>query len=681
MIDIHLLGPPRVEVDGRPAVFDTRKAVALLAYLALSDLPRPRDLLADLLWGEADVQHSRAALRRTLSAIRAGTDDACLDADRSTVALRRRPDLRVDLRQVRQAVADGDLERAASLHGGEFLEGLVVAGAPAFEEWQQSTAESVRVERGSLLRRLGSAREARGDLVGALEAAQRWLALDELHEPAHQAVIRLTALTGDRSGSLARYRDCVRVLDTELGVAPLAATTALYEAARNDALVAPAPPPPRRELPHPDRTAGAPLVGRDAVLAALLDEHRRTTRSGRVVVVRGETGIGRTRLLEELVGRLEAGGAVTLTARAFQEESSLAYAPVVQALRSRLLRDARWCEQLSDDARQAAGRLLPELLPGRRAVPSAPEPPGAEERFLAGLWETLATAAGGSAPDTAGLLVLDDAHWADAATAALLAYGSRRLSGRRLLVVLSWRTPADPALLPVVVELERAGEAVVHTLSRLDLDDVAAVTRAVRPEAAEPAVVQRLLDETEGLPFLVVEYLRELDLASPRWSLPDSARALMRIRLAMVSDVGRQLLAAAAVLGRSFDVDVVRATSGRAEDEVVTGLEELARHGLVREDGQGYDFTHETLRALVHEDMSLARRRLLHRRAAEATDDPGVRARHLEGAGDAAGAASAHVAAAARARSVFAHDQALAHLRAALALGHREPAALEVQAA
>ena len=695
MIDIHLLGPPRVEVDGALAVFDTRKAVALLAFLALSDLPRPRDLLADLLWAEGDSQHGRAALRRTLSAIRSGTDDGCLDADRSTVALRRRPDLRVDVRRVRQAVADGDLELAASLHDGDFLEGLVVAGAPAFEQWHQTTAEALRVERGALLRRLASVREDRGDLAGALDAARRWLALDDLHEPAHQAVIRLAAVTGDRSGALARYRDCVRVLDTELGVAPLAATTALYEAVRNDAVAArttgpalaaavPAPAP----APAPAtsvRVVRSPLVGRDAVLAALLAAHRGTTASGRVVVLQGEAGIGKTRLVDELVTRLEAGGAVALTARAFREESSLSYAPVVQALRARLLRDERWCEQLSENARAAVGRLVPELLPtrapGRPPAPSGPEAPGAEERFLAGLWETVATAAAGSSGNAAGLVVLDDAHVADEATSALLAYGSRRLQGRRLLLVLTWRTPSESPLHPVVVELERAGDAVVHPLGRLGADDVAAVTRALRPEAAEPAVVRRLHVETEGVPFLVVEYLRELDLSAPRWSLPGSVRALMRTRLAQVSEVGRQLLAAAAVLGRSVDVDVVRATSGRAEDEVVTGLEELTRHGLVREDGQGYDFTHETLRTLVQEDTSLARRRLLHRRAAEATDDPGVQARHLEQAGDAAAAAAAHLRAAARARSVFAHVQALSHLRAALALGHPDAAVIEVEAA
>jgi tetratricopeptide (TPR) repeat protein len=474
----------------------------------------------------------------------------------------------------------------------------------------------------------------------------------------------------------------VRILDHELGVAPLAETTALYEAVRNPgARIPPSPPQPQEPPPRPGPTAATPLVGRDHELEALLEVHRHVTRHGRVVVIEGEAGIGKTRLAEELLSRVGGDGTATLACRAFEEESSLSYAPIVQALRSRLSRDAPWLEDLSRNAREAAGRLLPELLAGQRASRTDTGVPGAEERFLAGVWETLvaATADTRSRGD-AGVLVLDDAQWADDATMALLAYGFRRLSARRLLLVLTWRTPSERPLRRVLAELERSGEATVHRLPRLELSDVDAVARALRPDAYEPALVRRLFSETEGLPFLVVEYLRALTMSSEQWSVPEGARDLMRARLDPVSEIGRQLLAAAAVIGRSFDADAVRLTSGRAEDEVVTALEELAGHGLIRESGEHYNFSHETLRATVHADMSLARRRLLHRRAAQISPDSGSQARHLQMAGDAGAAATAHVRAAAQARSVFANSEALTHLRAALALGHPDPAALEVEA-
>jgi tetratricopeptide (TPR) repeat protein len=325
---------------------------------------------------------------------------------------------------------------------------------------------------------------------------------------------------------------------------------------------------------------------------------------------------------------------------------------------------------------------VPELLTGHRAAGPDVALPGAEERFLAGLWEALVgPATGAAAGPGAGVFVLDDAQWADEATLALLAYGSRRLSERRLLLVLTWRTPSERPLRRVLAELERSGDATVHTLHRLDLAEVDTVVRAVRPDAAEPEIVRRLFAETEGLPFLVAEYLQVLDVSAEQWSIPDGARDLLRARLGQVSEVGRQLLAAAAVIGRSFDADAVRLTSGRAEEEVVTGLEELTGHGLVREGSVHYDFSHETLRALVESDISLARRRLLHRRAAQVSTDAASEARHLQLAGDSPAAAAAHVRAATQAQSVFAHAEAVTHLRAALALGHPEPAALEFRTA
>src|SRR5262249_30683390 len=147
----------------------------------------------------------------------------------------------------------------------------------------------------------------------------------------------------------------------------------------------------------------------------------------------------------------------------------------------------------------------------------------------------------------------------------------------------------------------------------------------------EPATIERLYHESEGLPFFVVEYLAALRQAGAGpenqldWSLPGGVRHLLHTRLAGVDEAGRQLLATAAIIGRWFDFDTLRAASGRGDDETVAGLEALMRQGLVSEvtragsDSQPhYDFSHEKLRALVYEETSLARRRLLHRRVAEA---------------------------------------------------------------
>jgi DNA-binding SARP family transcriptional activator/tetratricopeptide (TPR) repeat protein len=671
MIGVRLLGPPRVERDGVPVAFDTRKAMAVLAYLALSERPRPRDVLADLLWADLDVDHARGALRRTLSTLRAAIGPAWVDATRDHVVLRSGADMAVDVHQFRALVADGDLE-GASAYGGAFLEGFAVSGAPAFEDWQRRESESLQREQATVLAKVAAIRESTGDLAGATELVRRWLDLDGLHEPAHRALIRLLALSGNRAGALSQYRECVRTLDRELGVAPLSETTLLYEAISQGTLHPPEPVPELRatELALP------PFVGRDTALHALLAAYRESGEHGRVAIIEGEAGVGKTRLAEEFLGPVRRQGSVTLVGRAYEGESALAYAPVVEALRARLIHDASWVDQVPPEALRQATRLLPELARFGTSAAVTADDPGAAERFLAGVWETLVAASAGVGP---GVLVLDDAQWADEATLRLLTYGLRRLADRRIFVLLTWRSPHDHPVRRVVAELERRGHGSVHTLERLSLVDVGVLLDAAHPGRSHPGFRERLYAETEGLPLLLVEYLRALDLGfdtDEAWTLPAAARDLLRSRLDAVSETGRQILSAAAVLGRSFDAATVRSTSGRADDETVAALEELTQLGLIRESAVDYDFSHDKLRATVYADTSLARRRLLHGRAAHTAVDDAASARHLQLAGEEPAAAAAYVRAADQARSVFANAEALGHLRAALALGYPDAAAL-----
>jgi tetratricopeptide (TPR) repeat protein len=215
-----------------------------------------------------------------------------------------------------------------------------------------------------------------------------------------------------------------------------------------------------------------------------------------------------------------------------------------------------------------------------------------------------------------------------------------------------------------------------------------------RPSGEEPDI-DALLEESEGLPLYLVESLA----ADPRargplpTETPRAFRTILRDRLASVGETSAQVAAAAAVLGRAFDLAAVRATSGRSEEEIVLAVEELLRRGIVREGGmggpQGYDFAHAKLRDAAYEATSLARRRLLHRRAAEwiRSDPASARdltrlaqlARHERAAGRDAAAADAFRAAGELARAVFANREALDHLESALALGHPEALDLMIE--
>jgi hypothetical protein len=308
-----------------------------------------------------------------------------------------------------------------------------------------------------------------------------------------------------------------------------------------------------------------------------------------------------------------------------------------------------------------------------------------------------------------GLVFVDDVHAADEATLDVLAYVGRRLAGRSLLLAIGWRSEAVPPghrLRRLATELTRTGQATVVALARLDREEVGELVRAVRPDEAAD-LEQRVYIESEGLPLFVAEYLAALAAGDDpdAAAVPREMRGLLEARLAGLGAMARQLVETAAVIGRSFGLDTVRAASGRSDEEAVDGLDELVARGLVRELGgagaapdpvnaaparergasePGYDFTHAKLRELVYEEIGLARRRLLHRRVADALaraapgpEGAALVAQHLRLAGNNAGAAEQHRLAGEHAASLLAHADALEHLDAALALGYPDTAALQ----
>jgi tetratricopeptide (TPR) repeat protein len=301
-----------------------------------------------------------------------------------------------------------------------------------------------------------------------------------------------------------------------------------------------------------------------------------------------------------------------------------------------------------------------------------------------------------------GVLFLDDIQWADRATLDLLTYMARRLGEFPLCLLLTWRNievPNSPRLNRLVAESERTGHATVLPLSRLSLAGIRALAGSSgTPPAETEKVSERLYEETEGLPLFLVEYLSAIaggarSGSAPEWSLPGGIRELLHLRLQAVGESSWQILTTAAVIGRSFDFATLWGASGRSEEETVAALEDLISQGLVVEVSRAgdnepaYDFTHEKLRALVYEETSLARRRLLHRRVAESLAGrthrlrqsrslPGQIARHFLQAGAESEAAEYFKVAGERARAVYANTEALEHFSTALALGHPDAAGL-----
>ncbi len=746
---LSLLGPPRIERDGMLIDVDTRKAIALIAYLAVTRQRHSRDALAALLWPEYDQSHARATLRRTLSTLNKALDGPWLEVDRETIGLNPDSDLQIDVNSFHDLLAEcqshhhrpaeacpaclDPLTKAVLLYHGDFLAGFSLRDSPNFDDWQFYQADSLRRELASALERLVYCHSSQGNFDPAIAYARRWLSLDRLHEPAYRQLMQLYTWAGQRAAALHQYRECVQVLEQELGVAPLEATTRLYQsikenqappppvqskspvtiiseettggtaAATNIATLVASPPTPVPAYTLPGATY--PFLGRSAEWSILTQAYDSISTGGSLVILEGEAGIGKTRLAEEFLSSNRAKGSTVIAARCYEGETHLAYGPIVTGLRTAIAqkRNTRWLEAISTPLLSEAARLLPELATFRPGLPPVPplDSPGAQTRFFEGLRHILLALCAGKYP---GVIFFDDVHWADGASLDLLSYLVRRIQEQPFFLIITWRnkqTSNEQRLQHLLAEAQRFGKATIVSLSRLSESTVRELVQSVAAtgDSYPLELTERLYQETEGLPFFLIEYLTAmakgvLSAGNDSWSLPGGVRDLLRSRLVDVSEVGWQLLNTAAVIGRSFDFDTLREASGRSEEETITALEELIAQGLIEEvqdnTGQGaltYDFCHEKLRTLVYEETSLARRRLLHRRVAEVLVErmrgpreagilPGQIAHHYQMAGNEAAAAEYFKQAGERARILYANTEALAHLRLALALGHPDTAGL-----
>lgn len=342
---LYVLGPPRLEYNGQPISLNVRKALALLVYLAVTGQPQSRDTLATLLWPNSDQREARARLRRTLYLLAQTCGDDMIAIEADTVRLHPMASLWVDsvtfLEQARSGLGSGSvvshagahrftlLSQAVDLYTDDFLAGFTLPDSPVFDEWQFFHREQLRGILAQTLEALVEERQASQDWVAALGYARRWLDLDPLHEPAQRTLMRLYALAGQQAAALRQYQECVRLLETELGVTPEPATTALYEAIRTRQLAPPPsskdqqltwkplkdtaslihppaqPPPPSTSLKVAMPQSSMPLIGRDRELAELqrllLEEP-----GCRLLNLVGPGGIGKTSVALEMAGRMQA---------------------------------------------------------------------------------------------------------------------------------------------------------------------------------------------------------------------------------------------------------------------------------------------------------------------------------------------------------------------------------------
>ncbi len=620
-----------------PVPVPNTKAQALLAYLAMAPGRRhPRDKLATLLWPGTADEHARQSLRQALVTLRRvlGTP-ATLVADHGDVTLDA-AGLDIDVVRFEALVTDSSveaLEAAATLYRGDLLEGIR-AKEPPFEEWLQGERQRLReLAQQALLKLL--THQLPGPAGPAIRTAMRLLALDPAQEAVHRDLMRLFECQGRRGDALRQYRMCVDALQRELGVEPQPETRRLYQEIVRSGRVPPAPadvgpaevgvsPPPA--LVEEPVLASAPLIGRDAELAHLRQALEAAGRGqGRLALVLGEAGSGKSSLLEALAADAHRRGLRCHLGRAYLSGQVLAFAPWIDALRAgAVVGNVALLARLGHPWVDELARLIPDLGAG------APE--RADEMGTQRLFEAVARLVSCLAAEQPCLVMLEDIHWADEMSLRLLAFVARRLRGARVLLVATLReeeVAGTPMLAHILHELLDAPQVDRIALGPLSREDTEILVRSLARADLDASTAARLAEQifaaSGGNPFLVVETMRALAEGTvPRTPaglpLPERVRQVIAGRLERLGERSRSLLAIASVIGREFDFILLHGASGLEEADAAEEVEALVRRRVLRVVGERFDFVHDQVREVVYGQLLPPRRALLHATVARAIE-------------------------------------------------------------
>src|SRR6266705_429141 len=471
-LQLSLLGTPVVKHGERTLTFSTRKALALLVYLAVEGGIHPRKTLSESFWPELDAEHGRAALRATLLELRkllershGPGERAHLLVERDTLGFDQGSPLVLDLRLVESAskqVGRGieplagqaheallaQLEQATRQAHGPFLARFTLRDSQFFDDWARQHREYWHLRVHQLFDVLSLLYERAGDGERAIETVTRWLGFDPLNEEGYRRLMRLRFSQGDRAGALRAYANGRAVLADELQVEPEPETVALAKRIRH---TAPLRSQQFRSLRPSHASPGqppanlldGPFLGRTAEFGTLIECYQRVhAGQPQLVLLQGESGIGKTRLASEFVGWAQAQGAAVLAGRALQTGRQLPYQPCIDVLRCRLEQEPTPDDLLSAVWLAELSRLLPEL---RDRYPALPIPATDEALGHNRLFEAIARLVQLWATRRPLVLLLDDMQWADTATLDLVLYLARSLAEQPapVLLLLNLRTGAD----------------------------------------------------------------------------------------------------------------------------------------------------------------------------------------------------------------------------------------------
>jgi DNA-binding SARP family transcriptional activator len=631
MILCRTLGPVELSVDGGPAPPELlwRKHLALLVYLARSPRRgRSREHLIGLLWGDRTEAAARHSLSEALRVIRLHAGEGSVEVTVGQVRLEA-ASVQLDVDRLEELAAASDWAAASELVSGEFLEGFALAEASEFEDWLAAEREMWGRRGVEVLVSAAEAHAQVGKVEEACGFAARALGLQPMSESALRCALRCRSLSGDRAGALALFERFQSRLAAEVGAEPSQETRWLIERVRRERALHAEVGAQADSIP----VVRPPLEGRGQELQRLLEAAAGSARTRRaaLLVLEGDAGMGKTRLLDELLTRLRLDGTPVAAARAVEADRAEPWSGVLALARGGLL-EAPGVAAGPSAAIAAFAEVLPEWAERFRGAASlAPPHP---------LGRALAEALRAAVEEQPVVLAVDDAQWLDRDSALSLGAVLRDLAATPLTLVLAIAPyPPRPEFdeLRVKVGSELGGQTVrLRVLDRAGLRHLAERMLPGYDPVAIDRVVRRVATDSAGLPLLAVELLRavalglDLGTLAGTWPepfrtldqslpghLPDAVVAAIRIGVRRLSPPGQRVLTATAVLGDLVPPALLeRALSLEAED-VARALDELEWHRWLVAEPRGYSFVARIVRQVVERDIVTPGQR---RRVLEAVD-------------------------------------------------------------
>jgi DNA-binding SARP family transcriptional activator len=618
-LELQCFGAPNARLDGSAAPPQVlwHKHFALLIYLALSpNRTRARTHLYSLLWPDKPEDQARQSLNTAVSRLRLdlGADRLTSAGNALTLADRA---LHVDAIQV-EALLETDPGAALDLMPGDFLEGFDVDGAPAFEQWSAERRIHFRARGVTALLQIGAAALDTARYGDAVSAARHALVLEPFSEPAVTLLMRAHALNGDGAGALVALRDFAARIAAEIGEEPSRPLAAMAERIRKGIW----------RSPRPGGETQTPLVGRAALHRTVFSMLGAGIRTGpRLLLISGDPGTGRTRLLRECTDRLAIDGALVVVARPLESDQDAPWGTLRALLRAGLLTAPG-----SAAADPAALAMLHRMTPG--TIGDVGEIGGALGSVLRAVSEERPLG-----------FAVHDAQYSDGASIDALCVAIASCHGSPIVGVVTATPTWDAvpsALLRLRSELGRALQGMeVHLDPFSDAETRELVFRAspwCASDTDRERLARRVFFETSGNPFLVTTLLRGLADASPlraevlAWppsggtdgsplpiSVPQMVRRAITTRIAKLDAMTRRVLQAASIGSAAIDVDLVAVLTEQPRPAVEDALAVLERARLVVFVGDRYAITAPLItQVLLAEWLLPGERRILRERAVEA---------------------------------------------------------------